>query len=350
MTVSRRTETGYYSPYFRRIGDAGVTTVPYSVILADVHLKIHAMKSFTLTLLLFCNFCTCVSAQAYYPMLDTGHVWIYTENQDGDVPAVTGGFALTVGPDTTINNVTYRQLLRRELAGTMDCPPEQRPCFELERPFRGVGTTRPYAFMREDTAARKVWRYNTSEDDRYPAEFLVFDFSLTEGDTLSETARDFHCNGFFDADSCGVVTRTDGDLSLDNQPYLRINHYGTVTRVGLPVFEEVSYTAVRGYPALGILTLPEELVNLVEFCRVSAEECLQLVAIRPVEVDFPFTVFPNPTDGRIQVTAPLTVISLTYFDALGRVVPDLTRQPAGVYMVRVDFGGGRFGVRRVVRR
>ena len=283
----------------------------------------------------------------YFQTITPGHVWIYVYNQGADQPAPAGGYAISVGADTTINGRTYRRLLRAELAGTQDCPPEERPCFELETPYRRTDSlTRTVAFMRDDPATRRVYRYNTSPTDELPAEYAVLDFGLAAGDTLPEPLRSFVCPGFDDVDSCGVVTEIDGDLSLTNTAVIRVNLTGSDTRVGLPAFGEISYSVIRGFQNLGIF--PDGPDQLVDFCNLSPEECAQLLSNRPTLAAAEFTLYPNPTRGAVNVSAPAPVAQLYFYDAAGRRLESLVGQPAGLYTAVVVLEDGRRGVGRVV--
>ncbi|MCF0211591.1 MAG: T9SS type A sorting domain-containing protein [Bacteroidales bacterium] len=69
----------------------------------------------------------------------------------------------------------------------------------------------------------------------------------------------------------------------------------------------------------------------------------------------PFTVMPNPTQGRIEVEGN-NIRSLTLFDMQGRKLLtttesslDLSAYPNGTYILRADYGG-RYAVQQVVKK
>jgi hypothetical protein len=127
-----------------------------------------------------------LSAQQYYPLLDSVNVWHYTGNQLPVSPpppsqfAVSsscsypnyGGFGVTnmhyTGNDTTINSIDYKQLMLGDMFSNF--------CL--------------YGFIREDTSTRKIY----FKDVTGASETLIYDFSMQTGDSIS---LNFYVNGYF---------------------------------------------------------------------------------------------------------------------------------------------------------
>jgi len=112
-------------------------------------------------------------AQTYHPLLTDSSTWdTYHHNWSLPACSVTGTDRSFVNGDTLINSVLYSKI--SAYSGVNITP---MPC-----PVWAYDNTSFYtiALMREDTASKKVWRYNESIGE----EFLLFDFSVMQGDTF----------------------------------------------------------------------------------------------------------------------------------------------------------------------
>jgi len=77
--------------------------------------------------------------------------------------------------DSTVNGQTYQKLLSAPIFGAPDAPP-MCPPYTVDTNEHVI-----FALMREDTAAKRVFRLDFDTG----AEFLLFDFSVTVGDSVT---------------------------------------------------------------------------------------------------------------------------------------------------------------------
>lgn len=141
-------------------------------------------------------------AQAYYPMLDSAiNEWTYAsqmfgvaqQQPSGDRADCTLPFYVMVQSDareytttdTILDSLTYKIVLHEEYGS---------PCL--------------FGYMREDTAARRV--YFRSHQDT--AEYVLYDFSLQPGDSMYFTFASFsvYPTGWYELDSISTVNITAG--------------------------------------------------------------------------------------------------------------------------------------------
>lgn len=113
-------------------------------------------------------------AQTYHPFIQSGTYRDEFWAPELQFCVFSFGNRFWFRGDSTIGNVTYNKLLSASIQGdplTPFCPPYS------------VDTSNFYLFalMREDTAARRVYRY----DDNTGTEYLLYDFSVQAGDSVT---------------------------------------------------------------------------------------------------------------------------------------------------------------------
>ncbi len=111
--------------------------------------------------------------QNYHPLLNDSMTWD-AWSLDYSLPAcsetdITRSF---VNGDTVINTITYKRISGYH---AINLTPMPCPVWAFDNTV-----INDFALMREDTALRQVWLYNES----ISTEFLLFDFSLSQGDTF----------------------------------------------------------------------------------------------------------------------------------------------------------------------
>ena len=80
--------------------------------------------------------------------------------------------------DSAINGQTYQKLLSAPIVGSPDAPP-MCPPYTVDTNEYVI-----FALMREDTAAKRIFRLDFDTG----IEFLLFDFSVTVGDSVTVPA------------------------------------------------------------------------------------------------------------------------------------------------------------------
>ncbi len=127
--------------------------------------------------LLFIAAINYASAQQYKPTAVSGAHWIVIMTYEVSPNPVDGGiWEYYCNGDTLINEIEYKIIYRRDLEITQSGPP-----------FTPISDYELMGFMRDDTIARKVYGIDwlTTYPDECPEgeEYLMFDFSLSVGDT-----------------------------------------------------------------------------------------------------------------------------------------------------------------------
>lgn len=152
--------------------------------------KIYFILSFTL-------FAFFSNAQTYYPMLDSAvNIWNYTTNYIPvrlEQPAVSSNciypnwFSITMTEQTTsdsvINSFSYKRI---EVSADLN------------------SNTCLFGFVREDTAARKVYFIDNAGNP----EILLYDFSMQIGDTMSINfiaSNGYYAPGVYQLDSITTI-------------------------------------------------------------------------------------------------------------------------------------------------
>lgn len=122
--------------------------------------------------------CKNVTAQNYVPLMDTSATWMqyYGVTYDGVLGAGIF-YRYYFGSDTLLNDNLYRKL-QRQYQGYHD---EEDSHGYIYRVWDAVGYEM-FGYLKEDTLNEKVFlRLNSATDT---IEYLLYDFSLHEGDTL----------------------------------------------------------------------------------------------------------------------------------------------------------------------
>jgi len=140
------------------------------------------MKKFLLTVSLLIPFW--VKAQVYHPLVDSGAVWNVEVIEFG-VPFFTyDGYKIFISGDTIFNSISYRKLWSQYLY-----------YYNAQAYYAFAGANNPgapvlFAAMREDSSKKIFFRpFGFSPfycyDFQPDSEYLIYDFALNVGDTVS---------------------------------------------------------------------------------------------------------------------------------------------------------------------
>jgi hypothetical protein len=127
------------------------------------------------------SFALSVSSQSYHPLIEDDKVWLEAFYIGANICYYESVHQLRFGGDTLINDITYRKILSRTYSPTSAgpyCPP-----FVLNPNWFELN----YAFMREDTTARKVYLWIV-ESNQSSQEVLLYDFNLQVGDNIEPSS------------------------------------------------------------------------------------------------------------------------------------------------------------------
>ena len=306
------------------------------------------MKRLTIMLLLL--FVVLNVYAQYSPMLETDKHWRFRSYYPSDFPMETGGFMVNVGRDTLINNKVYKRMMINSLAGFHDCP--MPPCFVPNFPYE-IESSGLYALFREDTLERKVYHLphyidpiNCDTD-----EYVLFDFSLEEGDSLSECLRTKI--GFPGEPGSGLVDSITYDLRFDKQRRI-INTTGIYPIIGLSYLDKLELMEGIGFENHGFF--PVTLNQLVEVCYGDFATCNILSSNNRVALNSNFEIAPNPVSSDFRILSDLPIEHIQIFDAFGKQMLQANESEiniahllSGIYFFKILFLNNSIGVRKVIK-
>lgn len=258
--------------------------------------------------------------QPYFQILKDGRNWIYTQMVSGEEPPVhiVLAFALSMNGDTLVQGNSYKKIYQRTLKKNSESTEIQNP--------KEILNTNLYALIREDTIARKVYLlpYYDIISMCQPAEHLLYDFSLQEGDTLNECVLENIYLPFM-----AYVPTVDSIRQL--------NYSGIETRAfymqgvfdNYGDFFETTGRILEGYgyEQHGLINYGRngEFVVFQYFCEGDSLDCELLSAIEEPggKLMYDYSFFPNPADDILIVQIDPTYrkdLQVSLLNTLGNVV------------------------------
>jgi hypothetical protein len=266
-------------------------------------------------ILLFCIGCCWanIHAQSYHPVIENDKVWLESFNMGVNICNYESVYQLRFGGDTLINDITYRKILSRTYSPTSAgpyCPP-----FVLNPNWFELN----YAFMREDTTARKVylriWQGNQFGDD-----VLLYDFSLQEGDTIQSSA-------YLTDGADYIITSVEDVMLLNGEMHKKFYHTdgysfyieGIGGEYGLfkPFFEGIGFWWKT-------LCVEQDGVDL--YSQGGGNTFCNWLTLDITEKSFPeVSIYPNPSNGTFvmdlgEANIGQNNLQLIVFNAMGQQV------------------------------
>jgi len=277
------------------------------------------------------------SANAQYlPLVEEDKYWILLVNFGSDFPNAASGHLLHFEGDTLIDNQFYKKVIKQELEGSHPCPPQEQPCFSIDRPYNTFsrGTL---GFIREEVDFQKVYFLPLSQQYCKTEEFLLFDFSKQKNDTLNDCLRT--AIGKNPDNDFGIVDSLTNEFLFGRQRNI-LNTNGSVTYIGLPFEGNIKIAEGFGFENYGPFHRFNNLDGLVDFCEGN---CEILSSTKSSEDDFFIKIFPNPTSSILKIESELEIQEIEILDFTGRHVLILQNVeqvnvgnfPNGIYQVRI---------------
>lgn len=299
---------------------------------------------------LFCILGLKVSYAQYQPLVSEDKHWVYARFYDLDNPYPDEGYLIYMKGDTTINGMSYKKLLRSQLAGSHPCPLDERPCFVFDMPYQMTSGPIVLGYLREDLTEKKVYYipvvYQTCSNGG--GESLLFDFSPAVGDTLG---------------ACQIETlggQPNFGLVSDRliEPHYAVDRkviltWGYQNAVGLLIEGPVKIYEGFGYDQGGILGE----MTLVDFCEGSLEACGILSSVEHARHD-DLSVHPNPFKDFLIVNVSKDIKQVELLTMNGQKVsshPSGTTTiatkdlVAGMYVLRLTHKDGQAIYRTVMK-
>ena len=282
-------------------------------------------------LLLVFVFANQIRAQetTYTPIPEENAHWVYHYFYWCDIfGGVEGGdYSIVTAGDTVINAQTYTKLVK-----TFHTEDEMPPCAGMLDGYFGA--------FRNDIVQRRVYFVNSGET----AEYLLYDFTLEIGDTLPlESFSGPEVVVDIDTIELGGTARRRFLISECEEIYLIEGVGSTFELIDQgggceTVVESSTYLQCFQHNTNSIY--PDSTIN-----------CNALVSVGAIDRDERFTIFPNPSHGRLYVQAAneeinLVNATLNLYNLQGRLVLsvpfnpttpaiDLSNVDAGMYLIEV---------------
>lgn len=307
------------------------------------------MKTTTILVLVLYSFS--LLGQNYIPMLQEGKTWDIYFWQNGNITPYIGGQYCYIAGDTIINTITYQKIDCKEII------PIDQPVFA--GPFELSDASFRYALMREDTIAKKVYSLIYSQNTEETNEYLVYDFSLEIGDTLIvPEIPDIDEN-----DCCFFEARLDTiyELSLLNGSVSRafefslVNYEDGVKRIYIEGLGSTSLFLPFDYAfEFGAHLLCAQIEGMPFWAENlnSGYSCTSIVPTNEVEVKNRVNIYPNPTDGWLNVESTVPIMQIRIYSMNGNLIdvvqnidPKINlgrnkRLSPGIYLVQMIWEDG----------
>ena len=241
--------------------------------------------------------------------------------------------------------------MRHDLVGTHNC--QMPPCFEPNFPYE-IERSRFYLLLREDTLERKVYHLPHQANSRNckMEEYVLFDFSLSVGDSLNECLRNRLSSpnepgsGFVDSISMG--NRFGRELRI-------FNTFGVFPLVGLPYMDKLELMEGIGLQNHGFFPATQD--GLVDVCYGDFTICNILSSSKKVEVNTDFEIAPNPAFNYFRIITDSKIENVELFDGLGNRVNrtnasevDVSNLPSGMYFLKVLFENESIGISKIINQ
>lgn len=294
----------------------------------------------------------------YDPMVTEGKYWIYLNyyiSADEDLLPVSG-HAISFQGDTIINSISYKKVFKHLLKGGHPCM--YPPCWQFTYPYQTENKSL-ISFIREDSLSKKVYNLPISPFGFCDTtEHLIFDFSLSIGDTVNSCIYDFiHASSITEipggiVDSIGVLevfgkTRnTIFTTGFDNG-----GHGGQD-----PAVTRISIIEGVGLEWNGLFLDP--LSPLVDFCEDKTGFCQLILSNFRPERTKKINLYPNPTNGVLQVSAEgVELKSIKVYSMVGTFKTELLNThtidisilESGIYFLEIILGSGERIVKEIVK-
>ncbi|MBK8700769.1 MAG: T9SS type A sorting domain-containing protein [Saprospiraceae bacterium] len=308
---------------------------------------------------LFCLFtffipflATPVTAQ-YLPFVDENKFWIYNHYNDADIPAVTSGFLVRFEGDTLMSGFTYKKVLQQQLSGSHPCPPAQQPCFVIELPYKTLDK-KVIGYIREEEPVKQVFYLPVENSFCGQEEFLLFDFSLVTGATLTACQKQAIGNqaNFGIVDSVGIVTSYGKERNT-------LFTTGFVTYLGLPFIGVIELSEGLGFNRYGFFYEANSRNELADFCEgnitVSCSVLSEITEAQRSKQDW--LNLSGIIRDKLVIRTEERVTSLQLFDLSGQRLSvdtgtetlDMSGLSAGLYFIKIQWADGQMSVQKIIK-
>lgn len=293
----------------------------------------------------------------YIPFIGKDKYWIYREHDNGEpAPKNISAFINWLGKDTIINNKQYVSVLSSNLPG--DDPCSMPPCFYPFFPYQvSFNKARSNYFIREDTVERKVYCLTLDQPSICwnNEEYVLFDFNLNIGDTLSNCNKMMNANlTFFEQTGAIESIATEFRYGKLRKVW---NFMGILFRGGLTGLTKIELIEGIGF-VKNYTFFPSENTQLIIYCEGSLADCHLINEIKNPSKDHSIIhVYPNPSINKIYISSQNDIDDIEIMELLGKnhrcaikdKQIDISQLTNGLYHIKVYFSNGNIGYSKFMK-
>jgi type IX secretion system substrate protein len=335
-------------------------------------MKLRIFKILIVTILTF--FQSNILNAQYLPLVEESKYWIYYDFQKR--PRPTTGFLITIKGDTIVQNTVYKKVYKYELGGEVKTVLiNEPPIFVADIPYNLIDKEL-VSLIREDVNEKQIYNLPIKLDScTAPSngvinpcndiifcdtlEHLLFDFSLSTGDTLN-----YCCYAPLHYTGQNIPEEIDSIKFEMHFGKLRNTFFTYGVASYLPNLIEpgpIPPSRVRiiegvGFQNQGIFNY--RYGSLVYYCEGDLEDCNIVSATKEVYLDESHVkVYPNPASdcvtvesneeiGSISLIAPNGIELMTVSN---ENLLNLSNIPGGIYIIKIRFENGNIRNQRIVK-
>ncbi|MEO7174692.1 MAG: T9SS type A sorting domain-containing protein [Saprospiraceae bacterium] len=293
-----------------------------------------------------------VSQAQYIPMVEENKYWIYQSYYSNESNNIASGYSIKFKGDTTVNSISYKKVIKQGLSGTHPCPPGNMPCFVFDIPFKTF-SNELIGFVREEIADRKTYFRPIAGQYCAEDEYLLFDFSLDQGDTL-DACKIEALGGH---NTFGIIDSITSEFLFDKNRSVQ-NTTGAVTYIGDPPIWAVKIIEGVGFENFGLFHMQGNLDVLYQLCEATMGQCNILSSnSTSLPANEELTVYPNPANQVLKIESRSEIEFLKIFDVNGKLMYSGTHKerimidelPEGIYFINVEFSMGKMANSKFVK-
>lgn len=310
----------------------------------------------------------------YIPIVEESKYWIYYDFQHR--PRPTTGFLITILGDTIVENTLYKKVYKYELRGeTKTINHNEPPTFVPDFPYFLIDKEL-ISLIREDTSEKVVYnlpiKLDSCLDDGQniinpcndiifcdTLEHLLFDFSLSPGDTLNYCSyAPLHYQSHIEPEKVDSIKleMSFGKLRKTFYTYGVPSYLPNLDEPGPRPPGQVKIIEGIGFQNQGIFNY--RYGSLVDFCEGNFENCDIISATKELDVsESEIKIYPNPATDFITIesTVKYKGISLVNTSAINvfRFVNvnkiNLNGLPSGMYICCFELENGGVLYKRLIK-
>ncbi len=287
----------------------------------------------------------------YEPMVNENKYWIYESYYSNDLPNRASGYLIKFEGDTTINNLVYTKVVHQDLNGTHPCPPDQRPCFVFELPFKPINET-VIGYIRENFNEKKVYYIAINAQYCNEFEYVLFDFSIGVNEALDACKKEALGGG----NNYGIIDSITYEFIFGETRKI-LTTYGLVTYIGLSYEGSIKIIEGVGFEKFGLFHSQNNTDELYDYCEGNLRDCNIVSSNNEYRHTKGLNIYPNPANGIISLNINIPILSTIIISSTGFITElknegnsiDLSGFANGLYIIEVSGTNGELYSDRVLK-